>query len=120
MVVAFCIQCGHQKSSPHQKCRSCGFKAVNENDVVKSVWLSTLRTFDLGGQGTAGEPEISSLKEFAMRIKEGVEPKFPDTELALLLKQYKQIQEKTIISPLWFGLAFLLIPIIAIVMFIWS
>ena len=119
MVLAFCIKCGSQKNGPHSKCPSCGFRAKEEYDVVKSVWLSSLRVLNEQDRIMDFEPKENELRAFAGAIVAGDMPEFPEEELSILLAQNKSLDQKGFLSPLWFGFAFLIIPIIAIIVAVW-
>lgn len=116
MTIAFCISCGAKKPNPHSKCKGCEFKPTTESDIVKSVWLSSLRVLEEDPY-TENIPTEAELTLFASQIKAGQKPSYPETEIAILTKQYKMVREKPIISPLWFGFAFLVLPITAIITF---
>ena len=116
MTIAFCISCGAKKPNPHTKCKGCGFKPATESDIVKSVWLSSFRVLEEDPY-TENIPTEAELKLFASKIEAGQNPSYPETEIAILTNQYAMVREKPLISPLWFGFAFLILPIIAIIVF---
>ena len=111
MEKAYCIKCGEEKKKPHCLCKGCKFKPIEESDIVKSVWLSSIRILS---EEEVEFREYKQLERFSSRISTGESPIYPEHELKLLLSQYRTVQEKTIISPLWFGFAFFVIPLLAI------
>ena len=120
MTKAFCIKCGSEKQDPHKKCSSCDFVPEREIDIVKSVWLSTFRVLNEEELAKGKSPEVSSLSALAQKISDGRAIEYPKGEIEALLKQKRLVEEEGLISPLWFGFAFMVIPIIAIIVFIFE
>ena len=120
MSFAFCIKCGNRKKNPHVICKTCGFVPEDEIDLVKSVWLSSNRALSIEDIEEGIIPDEEEVSEFAREIAIGKPPNYPDEDIRILTEQYRALQEGFVHSPLWFGFAFLVIPIIAILVYIFG
>jgi len=117
---AFCINCGAGKKDPHVKCRSCGFKAIETLDIVKSVWLSTDRRLSEEDLELDRGPSEEQLAIIAKAIKNGEEVRYPQQEIEQLQKQYEAVSEVSWSKVILVGLPFVIIPLIAFAMFIYK
>lgn len=115
MTFSICIFCGHPKKKPLVKCGSCGKTPEGSDlDMAKSIILSTSPDDD-------GEP--FNTKDELLRISDvlssGASYSYKKETLERLLKQKKLLDESPDIQWgfLFFGFCFLIIPIIALVMF---
>lgn len=78
--VAVCINCGKGKAAPFDKCRACGFLPRLEDDLVKSIYLST-------GRYDTPEEQISYLSELeqaSRALMAGYSVRFVPEELVRL------------------------------------
>jgi hypothetical protein len=120
MTKSFCINCGEAKQDPHKKCTSCGFKPQQKLDIVKSVWLSTERCLSEKNLGLNQGPSIDELALFAKTIKSGKVVTYPNNEIELLSKQLDAVSEVSWLKVILVGLPFIIIPIIALALFIYK
>lgn len=106
MAQAICIACGHAKSAPWRRCRSCGLEPTNDDiTMVKSVYLSTGR-FDQAEEKECYEKELDAVGQ---RIGAGESYCYDEAELARLLSQ-KRLVEKIPARAVWAAIGRLLLP----------
>ena len=90
MSLAICIKCGESKMRPIAKCNSCGFKPVKEEDLVKSMWLSTDRRLTEKDLINEAGPTEEKLISFQNVIKAGERVPYKAGELNILRDQYRK------------------------------
>lgn len=91
--VAVCINCGKGKAAPFDKCRACGFLPRLEDDLVKSIYLST-------GRYDTPEEQISYLSELeqaSRALMAGYSVRFVPEELVRL--RQKRLADEPLIAP---------------------
>lgn len=117
MKLSFCINCGKEKPDPHKKCNSCSFELIEDSDVVKSVWLSSDRRLSESDLEFDVRPDFDDLRDFACKVSEGDSPSYPENDLIILQKQYSSVNEISGIKVILFGGCFLILPVIALIVF---
>lgn len=115
MTFSVCIYCGHSKKKPLVKCEFCG-KTPQESDLdmARSIILST--SSDDNGEPFNTKDELLRIGD---RISRGSNYSYNQEALDCLLKQKKLLDQNSGIQWgfLFFGFCFLVVPIIALVMF---
>ncbi|MFD2232110.1 hypothetical protein [Alkalimarinus sediminis] len=120
MTKAFCISCGAEKQSPHKKCSACGLLPRKKSDIVKSVWLSTDRCLSTKELEANFSSSLEELQSFASNIKNGKHVTYPENEIGVLTKQFEAVSEVSWLKVILVGMPFVIIPIIALALFIYK
>lgn len=115
MSLAICIKCGEGKKRPIAKCNSCSFKPANEEDLVKSMWLSTDRRLTEQDLINEAGPTEEKLIAFQNLIKAGDSVPYRTDELSILRTQYRETGEVSLLRIYMFGMCFLILPIAAVI-----
>lgn len=118
MAYSICLNCGEEKKFPTQKCRYCHFKPKLKNELVQSMWLSCDRRLSEKDLENDIGPSKAELESYAKKIKNKERIQFPIDEIKILENQLKSISEVNVLGIILFAGAFLLIPIIALIVFI--
>jgi hypothetical protein len=85
---AVCLRCGAWKRTVTQSCSSCGFAPKEDQDLLKSVYLSVLRYDDEEDRNTYK----TTLDELASKLRADGEIEFDEDELARLRQRLKGFQ----------------------------
>ena len=120
MTKALCINCGEEKQSPLKKCSACGFFPSKKLDIVKSVWLSTERCLSAKELEANVSPTVEELQSFASNMKKGKYVTYPENEVRVLTKQFEAVSEVSWLKVILVGMPFIIIPIIALALFIYK
>jgi hypothetical protein len=118
MIFSICIYCGKPKSKPLIKCKACSkTPAGSDLDMAKSIILST--SPDDNGEPFTSKNELMAIGD---KLSKSQDYTYDEGTLDDLLVQKKMLDESPQIQWgfLFFGFCFLIIPIIALVMFIRS
>lgn len=119
MIFSICMCCGRSKSEPLAKCNNCGADPSGSDlEMAKSLILSTSITNE-DGMPVISEDELVSIGD---DIGTGESYDFDPVEIKKLLDEKKVLDESPTIQWgfLLFGFCFLIIPIIAIGVFLSS
>ena len=116
MSLAICIKCGEGRKRPIAKCNSCGFKPTNEEDLVKSMWLSTDRRFTAQDLIDEAGPTEEKLISFQNLIKSEESIPYSADELQILRTQYIETGEVSLLRIYMFCMCFLVLPIVGVIL----
>lgn len=95
MASAICIKCGTEKTAPWKKCQNCRFDpSKNEDDLVKSVYLSSGRYEDQEKQ----KKYMHELDNIGELIKNGQSPSFDSDDLERLREQKHDVESISLLT----------------------
>jgi len=90
MELSICINCGEKKPAPWKSCKACGHDPrIQEEDLVKSVYLSTGRFED----GNEKADYVSVLQALAQTLKEGKQVTYDQDDMDRLSRQRAAIED---------------------------